>query len=270
MRVREFGFVTACPPYFRMNHNEYRTMFELETTYWWFVGRRIILGETIQRHISAPVEQALDIGCGTGGNLPVLSRFSKTVIGLDTSPHALDYCQSRGWNTVGLMGADGHLDFTDETAGLITLFDILEHVADERPLLREISRVLRPDGLLIITVPAFQFLWSEHDAALHHYRRYTRNNLTRLLTDEGLKIVSASYVITFSFPIIVLYRLLKGVLNFFHPRASKASYVRLPAVLNAFFIRILAWESKLLAYTTFPFGTSVLIVAKKPTLTHPV
>ena len=250
-----------------MNHNEYQTMFELETTYWWFVGRRIILAETIQHHITSPVEQALDIGCGTGGNLPVLSRFSKVVIGLDTSPQALDYCRSRGWNTVRLIQKDGRLQFADETADLVTMFDILEHVADERPLLGEIRRVLRPDGLLIITVPAFQFLWSEHDIALHHYRRYTRKKLTRLLTDEGLKIVSASYVITFSFPIIIAYRLLKGALNFLHPHASKASYVRLPAALNAFFIRILAWESKLLGYITFPFGTSVLIVATKQTPT---
>lgn len=238
-------------------------MFELETTYWWFVGRRIILAETIQRHIASPVEQTLDIGCGTGGNLPVLSRFSKVVMGLDTSPQALAYCRSRGWNTVGLIQKDGILHFADATADLVTLFDILEHTADERPLLGEIRRVLRPDGLLIVTVPAFQFLWSEHDVALHHYRRYTRQNLIRLLTDEGLRVVSASYVITFSFPIIVLYRILKGILNFFHPQASQASYVRLPAMLNEFFIRILAWESKLLAYVTFPFGTSVLIVATR-------
>lgn len=251
-----------------MNYNEYQAMFELETTYWWFVGRRIILAETIQRHITSPVDQALDIGCGTGGNLSVLSRFSKTVIGLDTSPQALDYCRRRGWNTVALIQKDGLLPFADETTDLVTLFDILEHVADERPLLGEILRVLRPDGLLIITVPAFQFLWSEHDVALHHYRRYTRKDLIRLLTDAGLRIISASYVITFSFPIIVLYRILKGSLNFLHPRASKTSYVRLPNVLNAFFIRILAWESKLLAYSTFPFGTSVLIVAAKRTPAH--
>lgn len=248
-----------------MNHDEYQAMFELETTYWWHVGRRIILAETIRRHIASPVDQALDIGCGTGGNFSVLSRFSKTVIGLDTSPQALNYCRSRGWNTVALIQEDGRLPFSDETAHLITLFDILEHVADERPLLGEIRRVLRSDGLLIITVPAFQFLWSEHDVALHHYRRYTRKNLTRLLTDEGLRIISASYVITFSFPIILLYRILKGVMNFFRPHASKTSYVRLPSPLNAFFIRILALESKLLAYISFPFGTSVLIVAAKRT-----
>ncbi len=196
--------------------------------------------------------------------------FSRAVIGLDTSPHALEYCRVRGWNTVGLIQEDGRLHFGDETADLVTMFDILEHVPDERPLLGEIRRVLRPDGLLVITVPAFQFLWSEHDVALHHYRRYTRHNLTRLLTDEGLEIVSASYVITFSFPIIVLYRILKGAVNLLHPHASKASYVRLPAGLNAFFTRILAWESKLLAYVNFPFGTSVLVVATKPGPVHSV
>jgi len=249
-----------------MNYNEYQAMFDLETTYWWFVGRRIILAETLQRHISAPVKQALDIGCGTGGNFSVLSRFSKGVIGLDTSPRALDYCRSRGWNAVELIREDGRLRFTDETADLVTLLDILEHLRDERPLLGEIRRVLRPDGLLIVTVPAFQLLWSEHDVALHHYRRYTRKNLTRLLGDAGFKIISASYVITFSFPIIILYRILKGTLNILHPRAEKASYVRLPRLLNAIFIRILAWESKLLARITFPFGTSVLVVAGKQTL----
>lgn len=248
-----------------MNYPEYHTMFELETTYWWFVGRRIILAETIQRHVASPVNQALDIGCGTGGNFPVLSRFSATVIGLDTSPQALDYCRVRGWNTVDLIQKDGLLRFADKTADLVTLLDILEHVRDERPLLGEILRVLRPNGLLIVTVPAFQFLWSEHDVALHHYRRYTRHNLTRLLTNEGFEVLSASYVITFSFPIIILYRVIKGAMNVLRPHASKSSYVRLPRLLNAFFIHVLAWESKLLAYITFPFGTSVLIVATKRT-----
>ncbi|MFY9462914.1 MAG: class I SAM-dependent methyltransferase [Candidatus Sungiibacteriota bacterium] len=246
-----------------MNHNEYQMMFELETVYWWFVGRRIILADTIQRHIASPVEQAFDIGCGTGGNLPILSRFSKAVIGLDTSPQALDYCRSRGWSSVELIQKDGILRFADATADLVTMLDILEHVADERPLLAEIRRILRPDGLLIVTVPAFQFLWSEHDAALHHYRRYTKQHIIRLLADQGFEIISASYVITFSFPLIVLYRVLKGALNFFSTNTAKTSYVRLPDILNTFFIRILAWESKLLAYITFPFGTSVLVVATK-------
>ena len=238
-------------------------MFELETTYWWYVGRRIILAETIQRYLTSPVEQTLDIGCGTGGNLSVLSRFSKKVIGLDTSPQALDYCRSRGWNTVELIQKDGRLNFADGTTDMVTLLDILEHVADEHPLLREISRVLRPDGLLMVTVPAFQFLWSEHDVALHHYRRYPKQDILHLLTDEGFKIVSASYVITFSFPLIVLYRILKGMLNFLYSGTPKTSHVRLPPMLNALFIRILAWESKLLAYFTFPFGTSILVVATK-------
>lgn len=247
-----------------MHTDEYRWMFELETTYWWYVGRRIILADTIRRHATSLLNQTLDIGCGTGANFSVLSRFSTTVIGLDTSPQALNYCHSRGWNNVELMRKDGILRFADKTADMVTLLDMLEHVADEQPLLDEVHRVLRPNGLLIVTVPAFQFLWSEHDVAVHHYRRYTKQRIAHLLTNKGFEIVSASYVIMFSFPIIVLYRVFKGMLNFFYSGTPKTSHVRLPRILNAFFIRILAWESKLLTYFTFPFGTSILVVATKP------
>lgn len=247
-----------------MNYDEYQQqMFETETTYWWYAGRRIIIAETIRRYLALPATQALDIGCGTGGNFTMLSSFSKTCVGIDTSPRALEYCRTRGWDAVELIREDGVLRFADETIGIITMLDVLEHIADERPLLREVSRILQPDGLLIVTVPAFQFLWSEHDVAAHHYRRYTRKNIMQLLTDQGFEIISASYIITFLFPLIVFYRALKGFLNFFHPTTPTTSHVPLPNILNAFLTRILAWESKLLTHFSLPFGTSILIVATK-------
>ena len=245
-----------------MEHSEYSTLYELEDTYWWYVGRRSIF-ETFLEKYAPPPGLTVDIGCGTGANLAVLKRFSKLTLGFDVSQSAVDYCRRRGFLNVKVILPDAPLPLDPEQTQLITLFDVLEHAADDEAMLSQVYKGLQPGGVLMISVPAYQFLWSEHDEALHHFRRYNRSELTRKLEDTGFHIVRASYAIVFSCPIIIVYRGLKGLLNKVIRSRRRTSHVRLPVPLNAFFILLLKCEAVLLRYLNFPFGTSIVVVAKK-------
>lgn len=249
-----------------MERQEYHTLHDIEETYWWHVGRRNILSTVLKRFISTPVDTIVDVGCGTGADHALLKDFGKKVIGFDTSDDALTYCRSRGWTSVSRIEADHPLPLADHSVDLITLLDVVEHVERDTTLLRDVLRTLKPSGHAVITVPAYGWLWSEHDEALHHYRRYTLKRFMRQLTAVGFEVTLASYVIVFSFPIVVLFRALNGVKNILSGKTSvssrETSYLRLPQILNALFTRILTWEGKLLRWIRFPFGTSLLIVAR--------
>lgn len=243
---------------------EYTRIFAEEEHYWWYVGRRSILHYILRRHVKSKVPLAVDIGCGTGMNFAVLSNYAHQLSGADTSPVALAYCRQRGWHDIRRVSAvNGPLPYDESSAGLVTLFDTLEHAPDDRHLLSEVHRILKPGGLVIITVPAYQFLWSEHDEALRHHRRYRRAPLIRHLVHQGFTVRKASYCITIFFPLIVLYRALKGLLNLVHPTRPQTSHVHLPAGLNRAFSDVLKIEGWLLQYLNLPFGTSIVVVAEK-------
>lgn len=244
-----------------MQHTEYTTLYELEDTYWWYVGRRYIIQKLLSKYVHSP-ESIVDIGCGTGSNLHMLSKFSDKVRGLDISEQAIAYCHDRGFQNVELIRPAEALPINGD-ADLVTMFDVLEHVADDRVMLSQIYTGLRPGGHLVLTVPAYQFLWSEHDEVLHHKRRYTRRQLVAKLKEQGFTIVKSSYAIVFSCPAIILYRAVKGLLNRFMVTSHHTSHVKLPNVINSFFISLLRIEGTLLQWIDFPFGTSIVVVAKK-------
>lgn len=251
-----------------MEINEYKKMYDLETTYWWYVGRRFIIRSLIRRFWRHKNGSMVDIGCGTGASLSLFKEFSGDVVGLDTSEEALAYCRVRGFNNVKKIEDASRTNLPDHSAQLVTLLDVLEHIKNEAETLKEIKRILAPEGLLLIIVPAYQFLWSEHDVALHHYRRYTSRGLASLLERNGYQVIKNSYAITFSFPIIVLYRVLKGIINVFYKSRPKTSHVELPKILNSFFVGLLETEATLLQYFNFPFGTSIVAVARPITVFH--
>src|SRR5688572_18311517 len=168
-----------------MNPEEYARMHDLETHYWWFVGRRAIIATLLReviKKITARRESVtdlrlLDLGCGTGANLSMLrdaSRAGGWVTALEFSPHALQFARDHlGADQISLTQADAlHLPFADGSFDVVTMFDVLEHLSDDSRALNEVHRVLRPGGALVLSVPAYQKLWSAHDEALHHFRRY--------------------------------------------------------------------------------------------------
>ena len=244
-----------------MEENEYQKMYELEEKYWWHVGRQDIIFSQIEKLLDSKNKSVdiLDVGCGTGINFKILNRFGK-VTGIDNSQLAINFCQKRGIKDV-LKGEAEKLPLTDNSYDLVCAFDLIEHMDDDKKALREFYRVCKPSGYVFILAPAYQFLWSEHDEALHHKRRYTLSDLHRKLSLAGFILHKRSYLITFLFLPILIFRFSKSLTN--NKKGSKTSYFLLPPPVNAFFIWLLKVESLLLRKINFPFGASVLTIGQK-------
>lgn len=154
---------------------ETSAMVDHEDRHWWYRGRRRIVGEELARLRLPAVARVLDAGCGSGRILDALSRYGE-VSGLDTNPDSVALARERGYEDVR-EGVVERLPWADETFDLITMLDVLEHTADDHAALSELHRVARPGGYLLVTVPAYQALWANHDVLNQHYRRYSRGTL---------------------------------------------------------------------------------------------
>ena len=242
-----------------MKSSEYKQMAEVENTYWWHVGRKYIVSNILEQIL--PKDQhytILNIGCGTGGTVPLLSKFGR-VVNIDTSDEALSICRTLGVSNVIKIDRKA-LPFQKESFELAIALDVLEHIENDLEVLKEWNGLLKPGGKLVLTVPAYQWLWSEHDESLHHYRRYTASKLHQLLNLAGYKVDKRSYAIFSTFPLIVGYRLIRSILP---KKERSSSYVFLPSSINSLLIGILKIEATVLKYINIPFGTSILVVAKK-------
>ncbi|MBU1890893.1 class I SAM-dependent methyltransferase [Patescibacteria group bacterium] len=242
-----------------MRTEEYQRMYDLESNYWWHQGRRYIIEALLKKYLpkSNRSVEILDLGCGTGINFEVLNKFG-IVKGVDNSLQAINFCQKRGIDSV-VLGNVEELKVPDESVDVVTAFDILEHLDDEVAL-KSIYRVLKTGGLVFILAPAYQFLWSGHDEALHHKRRYSISEMHRKLSRAGFRMKKRSYCISFLSLPIVLYRLYTSLGS---SRKQATSYVILPKWLNSFFVQLLRIEATLLTRLNFTFGISILCIAKK-------
>jgi SAM-dependent methyltransferase len=265
-----------------MNPQEYSRMHELETTYWWFAGRRAIVRSIVRswrREIASENSwQLLDIGCGTGANLPLLCESvgesvgeSGSVTAMDFSPLALQFARDHLVDLpVKLVQGDAtRLPFPDEHFDVVTMLDVLEHVEDDAAALREIERVLRPGGAFILSVPAYQKLWSAHDEALHHFRRYEFHGLQKVLSAGGLRVWRISFAMSMMPPIAWFWR--RFILPFGPRRPKEATrhsegavLPQVPAFINKLLITYLQVEGWILTRRPLNFGTSLVAVARKP------
>ena len=263
-----------------MQQHTYSIMYEVEGAHWWFVGRRRIIAgfvEGICREIGKRRPRILDVGCGTGANLQMLSQFG-VAEGVDVSPAALDFCRARGLARCGRLGF-GHLHRearrvvprelrvpaeqrehpAPASFDLVTGLDVVEHLDDDVAGLREMHRVLRPGGYALLFVPAFKFLWGVQDDISHHRRRYTLPELKRTAEQAGLTIDRATYAnITFFAPIL-LGRMLMRLTGF---RPTSENNLTL-GVMNGLLGRILGAESSILRHANLPFGVSAICVARR-------
>jgi SAM-dependent methyltransferase len=163
-----------------------------------------------------------------------------------------------------LVRADaGRLPLAEGSVDLVNSLDLLEHLDDDAAAVGGFARVLRPGGHLLVTVPAYRFLWSEHDAALDHRRRYSRGELLALLDAAGLQPVLCSYTITSLLVPIYLFRVLLRALGKENLEQPKADLLELPGPLNALFTRLVMLESRLLLRFGLPFGVSLVCLARK-------
>lgn len=243
-----------------MQADEYRRMHELESHYWWFVARRRLALSLLRRFLPASPAPAriLDLGCGTGAVLQELTAFSHP-IGLDMSPLALEFCRGRGLSRLAI-GRGETLPLQNSSVDAVIALDVFEHIEDDRSAFAEAARVLRPGGVLVLSVPAFRSLWGPHDVALMHFRRYRKSEIRRLLTSSGLKPRKLSYAIFLLFPLVATIRFFEKR----KPGEAKASLPALPSWMNRSLIGLQGFEGALVRGGSLPWGSSVVAVAEKP------
>ncbi|MBI5707608.1 MAG: class I SAM-dependent methyltransferase [Armatimonadetes bacterium] len=201
--------------------------------------------------------RVLDLGCGTGAVLEELAHFG-SYVGLDMSGQALEYCRQRGLTRLAI-GKGEALPFSTGSFDAIVALDVFEHIENDQAAMNEALRVLKPGGILVLSVPAFKALWGPHDVALMHFRRYRSPELRAKLRSAGFQIELLSYSVFFLFPLVVLIR-------FFERRKpnAEASLPAVPEWLNRALVKLQNLEAKLLRRVTLPWGSSLIAVGRKP------
>jgi len=258
VELAKAGETTEQLPQEMMRHT-YPILYQVEESHWWHRGRRKIIQSFVKeicKNFGDRLPRILDVGCGTGGNLSVLSQFGNAE-GVDVSTDALDFCRQRGLENVKL-GAAEKLPYEDSRFDLVTALDVVEHLDDDVAGLREFRRVLKPGGRILLFVPTFMFLWGVQDDVSHHRRRYRLPELRRAVEKAGFEVERTTYAnITFFLPILLGRKLmsLTGV------RTESENNINVSA-LNGLFGGIFGAESKFLRYMNFPFGVSGLCVAR--------
>jgi SAM-dependent methyltransferase len=187
----------------------YRELYELEDRHWWFRGRRAVIRALLQRSGLPPSPRILDAGCGTGRNLVELSRLG-TAEGVDTSEDAVSFCRRRGLGDVARAELEA-LPYEDGRFDVVVATDVIEHIDDDLRALAELRRVARPDAKLVVTVPAYQWLWSDHDVSMHHRRRYTLPRLHERVAAAGWQPLVSSYFFCSVLPAVAAVRLARRV-----------------------------------------------------------
>jgi SAM-dependent methyltransferase len=227
--------------------------------YWWYVARTELLRTVLEEHIGiAPL--MLDVGSADGPSVGWLDGHGRRLM-LDIDP--------RGLEPGGVCGSAMALPFADETFNIVCAFDVAEHCEPEALAFAEFARVLKPGGRLLISVPAYEWAWSEFDEQNGHYRRYTRKRAVRSVEAAGLRVTRSTYAFAGVFPFFAAERLgrrarrwLTGKSEGHHP----VDTVSLPKVhprLERMFLWLSRKEEKVLARRDLPFGSSVVVAATK-------
>ncbi len=253
-----------------MEIREYAVMFEVESRHWWFQGTRSLVLELIAAHLPAETgaspPRIVDLGCGTGLTLTRLrERFGGEPVGLDIEPRALAFCRERGHERL-FEGSLLATPFADESFDVVVALDVIEHLEDDLAAVREATRVLAPGGLLVLTVPACPWLWSEHDVALHHHRRYRARGLRALVREAGLEPLALGHLNGLLFAPAALVRLGRRVRSVWRREgeAPRSDVSLPPAPVNRALRSILELERYSLAHGGMPLGLSLYAVARKP------
>jgi SAM-dependent methyltransferase len=242
-----------------VNPDAYVEMAATEDRHWWFQARRKIL-ESILASMALPRNaRILEVGSGTGGNLVMLARHGQ-VRAMEMDAQARELATQKAGNAFQVLAGScpDHIPFTHETFDLICMFDVLEHIDQDVATLAALRKHLAPGGHMLVTVPAYQWLWSAHDVFLHHKRRYTARRLRQVLGAGGLHVDRISYFNTLLLPLAAAARLKDRLVS-----SGKASGAAVPpSIINASMRAIFASERHLLRHINMPAGVSLLGIAR--------
>jgi SAM-dependent methyltransferase len=241
-----------------MDAAHYQLDEELASSHWWWVARRKVLRRLLDRFLGKERKRKiLEVGCSTGSNLRMLQDYG-TVHAMEVHGPAVEYCRMR---YPGIRIYDGGIpDPLRDRYDVICLFDVLEHIEDEDGALEWIDDHLTPGGVLLVTVPAFDFLWSRHDELARHFRRYTKPALEALLR-RRFDVTYASYFNTHLFPAIAAVRLIQRLLHLGGGESDKAAGGR--GFSNKVLETVFASERVWLPALKLPFGVSIFAAARK-------
>jgi SAM-dependent methyltransferase len=230
-------------------------MAELDSSHWWFVARRRILSELIEREVPLPADaRILEIGCGTGHNFEMLGRFGRVdAIEVDDEARALS--SSRLGREVGSSPLPELPGIADGSYHLIALLDVLEHIEEDRASLASIKRKLAPNGRVLLTVPANQWMWSAHDTAHHHHRRYSKAGLRQVIEEAGLKVETLSYFNSLLFPVAAAARIVGRA-----TKKTESDDAMPSAPVNAVLEKIFGFERHLIGRVPLPAGVSLVAI----------
>ena len=241
-----------------LRESAYREHYEVEDRHWWYRGRWAVVQALLSRADLPARPRILDAGCGTGGYLKRYSLIGEAS-GVEPSAEAVRFCRERGLESVHQGGLES-LPFEDDSFDLITATDVLEHIAAEQEALRELRRVAVPGATLLLTVPAYMWMWSEEDVNLHHQRRYTRPRLREAVRNAGWQPRTATYFNTILLPPIALARKLGS-----NRKGDGGELDRTPPWLDTPLSLPMRLEARLIrAGIDLPAGVSVGIVCRNP------
>lgn len=237
----------------------YDRMAAHDSTHWWYTARRDILADFLAREGNVPKDaRILEIGCGTGHNLPMLAAFG-TMDAIEIDPAAREIASERLGKPVSASPLPALPGIERGAYDLIAVLDVIEHIEDDVAALKAMASCLKPGGKILITVPAHEWMWSAHDSVNHHHRRYSKASLRKAIAAAGLRASKLGYFNSLLFPLAAAARVAGRITGRDDSDDSPP-----PPLINSLFERIFRFERHLVGRVPLLPGVSIISLASPP------